>query len=454
MIVTRNQVEALHLEQNLIKRHRPAFNIRLRDDKSFPYIAVTVEDDFPRVMFTRERHRRGVQYFGPYRTRRRSGDAGRPQSCLPLPAVRGSEAGTAFRHPVPRLPHRPLPRALRRLRLEGRHRADHRAGDGVPLGGDPADSPRARAENAGGCRGRTLRGGRALSQPPVCRAAHGRAPGGGQARGGNRRRDRHSRRGRPRRSAGLPAPRRQADRPLRLPSRERPGPGSACAARRVRARVLRLVAERAAADRRAARGGGHLGARGVPVGAARLARRGARRRPRGETPAGRAGRAERPHRARVGRGPVRTAPAAARRGAGGAARGAQPREPADPDRVLRHLPTCRRRHPSARWSCSRTPFPRKSRLPQVRRAWTWTARTTSPRWRRWSPAGSRDAGCDRRRVRRLVRGDAEPCRGRRRQGPAFGRAGGHAGVRSAAGRRHLFGQARGGGIPPGRSPGR
>src|SRR5581483_5707270 len=44
----------------------PPFNVRLRDDKSFPYIAVTVEDDFPRVMFTRERHRRGVVYFGPY----------------------------------------------------------------------------------------------------------------------------------------------------------------------------------------------------------------------------------------------------------------------------------------------------------------------------------------------------------------------------------------------------
>ena len=40
--------------------------MRLRDDKSFPYIAVTVEDDYPRVMFTRERHRRGVVYFGPY----------------------------------------------------------------------------------------------------------------------------------------------------------------------------------------------------------------------------------------------------------------------------------------------------------------------------------------------------------------------------------------------------
>jgi excinuclease ABC subunit C len=66
VIVTQSEVEALHLEQNLVKRHRPPFNVRLRDDKSFPYIAVTVEDEYPRVMFTRERHRRGVVYFGPY----------------------------------------------------------------------------------------------------------------------------------------------------------------------------------------------------------------------------------------------------------------------------------------------------------------------------------------------------------------------------------------------------
>ena len=66
VIVTTNEVEALHLEQNLVKRHRPPFNVKLRDDKSFPYIAVTVGDDYPRVMFTRERHRRGVVYFGPY----------------------------------------------------------------------------------------------------------------------------------------------------------------------------------------------------------------------------------------------------------------------------------------------------------------------------------------------------------------------------------------------------
>src|SRR5579875_3203006 len=66
VIVTGSEVEALHLEQNLVKRYRPPFNVRLRDDKSFPYIAVTVEDEYPRVMFTRERHRRGVVYFGPY----------------------------------------------------------------------------------------------------------------------------------------------------------------------------------------------------------------------------------------------------------------------------------------------------------------------------------------------------------------------------------------------------
>jgi len=66
VIVTSTEAEALHLEQNLVKRHRPPFNVRLRDDKSFPYIAVTVADTYPRVMFTRERHRRGTVYFGPY----------------------------------------------------------------------------------------------------------------------------------------------------------------------------------------------------------------------------------------------------------------------------------------------------------------------------------------------------------------------------------------------------
>ena len=65
-IATSNEVEALLLEHNLIKQHRAPFNIRLRDDKSYPYVMVTIEDDFPRVMFTRQPHRRGNLYFGPF----------------------------------------------------------------------------------------------------------------------------------------------------------------------------------------------------------------------------------------------------------------------------------------------------------------------------------------------------------------------------------------------------
>ena len=65
-IQVRNDVEALMLEYNLIKRHRPRFNVRLRDDKSYPFLAVTVEDEWPRPMVMRGRKRKGVQYFGPY----------------------------------------------------------------------------------------------------------------------------------------------------------------------------------------------------------------------------------------------------------------------------------------------------------------------------------------------------------------------------------------------------
>ena len=65
-IVTSNEAEALLLEQNLIKRHRSPFNIRLRDDKSYPYIVITMEDEFPRVQFTRQPHRHGNLYFGPF----------------------------------------------------------------------------------------------------------------------------------------------------------------------------------------------------------------------------------------------------------------------------------------------------------------------------------------------------------------------------------------------------
>jgi len=64
-IVVNNEVEALILEANLIKRHQPPFNVRLRDDKRYPYLKVTNEP-FPRVQFTRHVRDDGARYFGPY----------------------------------------------------------------------------------------------------------------------------------------------------------------------------------------------------------------------------------------------------------------------------------------------------------------------------------------------------------------------------------------------------
>jgi excinuclease ABC subunit C len=65
-VVTATEAEALLAEQEFIKRYRPRFNIRLRDDKSYPYIGVSMDEAFPRVYFTRERHRADRVYFGPY----------------------------------------------------------------------------------------------------------------------------------------------------------------------------------------------------------------------------------------------------------------------------------------------------------------------------------------------------------------------------------------------------
>src|SRR3954466_15659293 len=70
-IVTDSEAEALIAEQQFIKRHRPRFNIRLRDDKSYPYIGISLDEDFPRVYFTRERHRSSRIYFGPYSSAKR-----------------------------------------------------------------------------------------------------------------------------------------------------------------------------------------------------------------------------------------------------------------------------------------------------------------------------------------------------------------------------------------------
>jgi excinuclease ABC subunit C len=61
-----NEVAALLLEYNLIKQHRPRFNVRLRDDKSYPFLAVTLDDEWPRAVVMRGRKRKGTKYFGPF----------------------------------------------------------------------------------------------------------------------------------------------------------------------------------------------------------------------------------------------------------------------------------------------------------------------------------------------------------------------------------------------------
>jgi excinuclease ABC subunit C len=70
-LVVTTESEALLTEQNFIKQYKPRFNIRLRDDKSYPYIAISLDEAYPRVYFTRERHRRERVYFGPYSNAKR-----------------------------------------------------------------------------------------------------------------------------------------------------------------------------------------------------------------------------------------------------------------------------------------------------------------------------------------------------------------------------------------------
>ena len=265
---------------------------------------------------------------------------------------------------------------------------------------------------------------------------------------GDDRRDRHRRRRRPRGGAGLPAARRPDGRPLRR-STSRTSTGEDVG-EVLEAFCLEYygsapsIPPQILVPREVGR---HRRARGVPVRAARLARRGARARARREAAPAGARAAERAARARVRDVRRGDEAAAARRGARGAARGAEPRVPADPDRVLRHL-----EHPgpgdrSARWSSSRTRVAKKAHYRKfaVRGLDGQDDFAAMARGDRAPVRAARaDAGVG--RVRRVVRGGAEPRRHRRRQGPALGRARGDAGARPAARRRDLAREADRGGV--------
>ena len=78
IIITNSETEALTLEESLIKLHKPRYNVRLKDDKKFPYLKLTVNEDFPRILFTRDLRPDGSLIFGPYtnaRALRRTRDA-------------------------------------------------------------------------------------------------------------------------------------------------------------------------------------------------------------------------------------------------------------------------------------------------------------------------------------------------------------------------------------------
>jgi len=98
--VCKNEVEALILESTLIKKYKPRFNIILRDDKSYPYIAVTASDEFPRVELVRGKRARGTKYYGPYVNVRAARNTLRlMRKVFPLRHCKGREPGQKGRSP-------------------------------------------------------------------------------------------------------------------------------------------------------------------------------------------------------------------------------------------------------------------------------------------------------------------------------------------------------------------
>ena len=348
-MVVASEAEALLAEQSFIKQYRPRFNIRLRDDKSYPFIAISLDEDYPRVYFTRERHRARPRLLRAVLERQAGAlDARGAGQGLHVPLLHRARAGAAQRQPVPGLLHQALRGALRRLRHAAR--STGAAIDGVidflsgPLLGDRA-RPRGADARGGGERG--VRAGDARAQPPAGRALAARAP----PRDG--RLDGHVRRGRgrarrPRRQRpGLPGARRRALRPPVLLPLQRDRARARRGGRGVHAPVLRraassipalLVVQREAVERPAL-AEALASRRGGP-------RRAARGRARREAAHPRARRAQRAARARPGQAALRAPPPGPRRGARGAADGARPRRPAGAHRVLRHLQP--RRHPHGR----------------------------------------------------------------------------------------------------------
>ena len=321
----------------LIKRYRPPFNVRLRDDKSYPYIAVTVDDEYPRVLFTRERHRSGVRYFGPYASAQKVRSTLETlNKIFPYRPCEGPTPGR--RSGVPCLDYHIGRCAAPCVGLITRE--DYREviddviafleGRTKPIERDLEQrmreaSERQEFEEAARPRNRLI----AVRTP---RASASRRLGSRHLRRGRRS---PSRATSPTSSSSRPRGRLDERRSLYLENADARARGRAAGS------FLPTTTPRRSAIPplvvRAPRGRGRRGDRGVPLPAPRRDGRAARRRARRQAAHARAGPAQR----RARRAPRRAARAAhagaPRRGARGAARGARPRGAADPHRVLRHL---------------------------------------------------------------------------------------------------------------------
>ena len=141
-----SEAQSLILENNLIKEYRPRFNVRLKDDKSYPSIAVTLSEPFPRVLVTRRREHSGRPLLRSlHRRRAAAADAGHHPPALHRPQLPRRSARGAPRATLPRLPHRPLQGAVHGLAGGGRLSADGGRRARIPRGPDrrsPAPGPR------------------------------------------------------------------------------------------------------------------------------------------------------------------------------------------------------------------------------------------------------------------------------------------------------------------------
>ena len=221
--VVGTEVEALQLEYSWIKEFDPRFNVKYRDDKSYPYLAVTMGEEFPRVKVMRGAKRKGTRYFGPYSHAwaiRETVDL-----LLRVFPVRTCSAGVFKRaaqigRPVPARLHRQVLGALRR---PGHRRGAPRAGRGLLRLHGGQHRPLHQAAGARDARGRRRAGVRAGR--PAARRHPGAGAGDGEAGRGARRRHRlrRDRAGRGPARGGRPGvlrPRRPDPRPARLGGRQ------------------------------------------------------------------------------------------------------------------------------------------------------------------------------------------------------------------------------------------